>query len=92
MNERRKSIQNIKLAGVEPYIWKPYLHCRTLLEPFNNFQSKSQKLGLDCIPTAIKFLSIRSMPTLNTYILNEKQDHIIYNEIIPSPCLSCHEK
>ena len=89
LNERRKFILNLKLTGVDTYVWKPYLHCKTLLDPLYD---SAQILSTGCLPIDFKFVAFDKDTVLNNYLFEPNNNTIVYKEKLPSSCVACHNE
>jgi hypothetical protein len=96
MDSRRQELTNIKLAGAEPYVWKPLFKCESL------HQKKAKNISNDeCIIATFSFVdkksltkyTVESNPTgeLPRYVYGENNE-VRYLEESPPPCLICHQK
>lgn len=88
---RRQELTNIKLTGVEPYVWKPLFKCESL------HQKKVKKVSNEeCIITSLSFIKEKSAAAdsktkLHKYVYGENNE-VRYAEETPAPCLICHQK
>lgn len=86
LETRRQELTNIKLSGVESYIWKPILSCTS----YQQKRSK-KKHNEDCIKTKLAFTQKVPHKNFRHYIYG-KNHTVQFSEKTPGPCLICHQK
>ena len=90
LNSRRELIKNLKLANIQPYVWRPVLNCESILSDSHYIRSKpDKKEDQACIPIHMRF-SKRGLGITNQYIRDASNNVIKYQENIEKPCLICH--
>ncbi len=89
LNSQLNFMKNLKLAGLDNYIWKMALDCKTLLS--SDEQEKKQPiLKKKCLKMDIKFMPSSQVKLEKKYYTDKQKKYFLYNEKIDEPCLICH--
>lgn len=78
LSARRSEVINLKLAGVEPFIWKPMLSCKG---PASEFRAQA-----GCIPVEYEFTAAAVTPFLY------RENYTLLSEKTPETCMMCHKQ
>jgi len=85
LDARKRELNNLKLAGLEPYLWRPAFDCNSLSEEKNSTDNKKE-----CFKTSIRFTSLPENDAVGKYV--EKSEGFSTIEKPVRACFICHPK
>jgi len=100
---KKREITNLKLSGVEPFIWKKAFHCESIDAKFSDKVKQLKKKN--CIHTQLDFIKKRSdsikfskteilkkLSNKKTLILEHSKHKFVFVEKMKRECSICHIK